>query len=180
VGEGTDEELMHQFFQGDPGAFNALFDRHAPAVHSFLTRMVRNRQLADDLLQTTFLSVVRSRGRFEAPDRVLPWFLSIAANAARDAMRRHSNRNEELTATGQMPESSEGETLSDPVLRRRLEAALDTLPPEQKEVVLLHLVQGWSFEDIAQSHQLNAATVRVRAHRGLKKLRALLGHLGEA
>jgi RNA polymerase sigma factor (sigma-70 family) len=169
---------MQQFCSGDPSAFDALFQRHAPAVHAFLTQMVGDRALADDLLQITFLSVVRSRGRFDPPSRVAPWFFAIAANAARDALRRKSRRGEQLTPTGQVPEGEAAVApAGDPAMRKRIEAALLTLPLEQREVVLLHLVHGWTFEDIAEAMQVSPVTARVRAHRGMKALRGLLSGL---
>ena len=82
-----DEMLMERFLGGDTSAFDALFLRYAVRVHAYLRRMVGT-TTADDLTQTTFLSVVRSRDRFQRGARFRPWLYAIASNAARDFVRR--------------------------------------------------------------------------------------------
>jgi len=67
--------------------------------------------------------------------------------------------------------------IGDPALRKQIDAALQQLSIEQREAVLLHLVEGWEFEDIAEALQIATVTARVRAHRGSKKLRVLLGQV---
>src|SRR3954454_14039530 len=90
---------MEQFCRGDETAFDALYERHAPPVLAFLTRMVRDAALAEDLLQTTFLSVVRARGRYQPGTAVRAWVFAIATNAGRDALRRRRARREDLSST---------------------------------------------------------------------------------
>jgi RNA polymerase sigma-70 factor (ECF subfamily) len=177
MGEPTDEELMGLFCQGKEVAFETLFERHAANVHSYLRRIVRHADLAEDLLQMTFLSVVRSRDRYVQGSPVAPWIFSIAANAARDVLRRdrrllEAMRDEPLGEAITVP-------MPDPGLARKIEAALAELPLRQREIVVLHHVLGWRFEEIAQAVGANATTVRVQAHRAGGKLRALLGHLWE-
>src|SRR3954447_325155 len=96
MGEPSDEALMDRFCLGDEAAFDELHRRHGRDVHAFLSRMVRDPALAEDLLQTTFLSIVRSRGRYEKGAPVGPWFFTIAANAARDALRKRRTSLEDL------------------------------------------------------------------------------------
>ncbi|NTX53536.1 RNA polymerase sigma factor, partial [Myxococcus sp. CA039A] len=91
MGSPSDEELMERFCDGAPDAFEALFARHSGRVQGFLTRMVRDGPLAEDLLQTTFLSVIRARGRYEPGTRFIPWLMTIAANAARDTLRHRQH-----------------------------------------------------------------------------------------
>lgn len=179
MGPATDEELMDRFCLGDESAFDELYSRHSRDVQAFLGRMVRDPALAEDLLQTTFLSVVRSRGRYEKGAPVGPWFFAIAANAARDALRRRRTSVEDL-ATETLPEGSQSDSLPDPGMARLIEDAFAELPAQQREAVLLHRVHGWSFDAIAKSLGVSAAAVRVRAHRGYEKLREKLGHLEQA
>jgi RNA polymerase sigma factor (sigma-70 family) len=169
----TDEELMERFCDGEPAALEALFTRHAGGVQGFLTRMVHDGALAEDLLQTTFLSVVRSRGRYERGTRFAPWLMTIAANAARDALRRRQHREAYTREAPEPPSSAPME--GDPGMRRQLEDALRQLPAEQREAVLLHKLEGWSFEEIASLRGISTSAARVRAHRGYEKLRHLLG-----
>jgi RNA polymerase sigma-70 factor (ECF subfamily) len=157
-----------------------LHQRYAPAVLAYLTRMLRDSALAEDLLQTTFLSFVRARGRYEAGTNVRAWLYAIATNAARDALRRHRARLERLTDTGAPPEAT-AETIDprDPGAARAIEAALAQLPPDQREAVVLHKLQELSFEEIAEALEISVGAAKVRAHRGYQRLRALLGPIGE-
>lgn len=99
----TDEALMEAFRGGDAQAFDALFRRHAPLVRGYLLRLVMgDHAQADDLVQATFLSVVRARGRFLRGARFKPWLYAIATNAARDARRRR--KLEAVTDDGSLPD----------------------------------------------------------------------------
>ncbi|GEL70840.1 RNA polymerase sigma factor [Myxococcus virescens] len=173
----TDEALMERFRDGAQDAFEDLFARHAPRVQGFLARMVRNGALAEDLLQATFLSVIRSRGRYEPGTRFTPWLMTIAANAARDALRhqRHVDAyaSQEDSATPASPAPDD----SDPSLRRHLLDALQQLHPDHREAVVLSKVEGWSFEEIGALRGISPGAARLRAHRGYEKLRELLGEL---
>ncbi|AKJ04545.1 RNA polymerase sigma factor CarQ [Archangium gephyra] len=175
----TDEELMERFCDGDQAAFEALFARHAGRVRGFLARMVRDGPLAEDLLQTTFLSVIRARGRYEPGTRFAPWLLTIGANAARDALRRRQHV-EAYSRESEPAPSSVQPGVGDPGMRRQLEDALQQLHPDQREAVILSKVEGWSFEEIASMRGISVVAARVRAHRGYEKLRQLLGGLEEA
>jgi RNA polymerase sigma-70 factor (ECF subfamily) len=178
----SDEELMERFCQGDEAAFEALFSRHASGVQAFLQRMVRDRPLAEDLTQTAFLSFVRARGRWVRGSGVRPWLYGIAANAARDTLRRSSKHLEDVSATGELPAGdSVAPALSDPALARQLEGALARIPEQQREAVILHHLDGFSFAEIAETLGVSVTAAKLRAHRGYEKLRELLGHLeGEA
>jgi RNA polymerase sigma factor (sigma-70 family) len=172
----SDEELMERYQQGDSRAMEAIFERHASGVHAFLSRMVNDRALADDLLQTTFLSVVRSADRFQSGLRLVPWLLTIAGNAARDTLRRKKLQVEVLHDDDetQAPEPSVEPAMSDPGQRRNIEAAFAQLPVQQRECVVLHKLEGMSFEQIAQMLEITETAARIRAHRGYEKLRELL------
>jgi RNA polymerase sigma-70 factor (ECF subfamily) len=170
---------MERFCDGEQAAFEALFARHAGRVQGFLARMVRDGPLAEDLLQTTFLSVIRARGRYEPGTRFAPWLLTIAANAARDALRRRQHVEAYSKERDPSP-ASVPPGVGDPGMRRRLEDALQQLHPDQREAVILSKVEGWSFEEIASMRGISVGAARVRAHRGYEKLRQLLDGLEEA
>jgi RNA polymerase sigma-70 factor (ECF subfamily) len=165
---------MNRFCQGDTAALETLFDRHSAGVHGFLSRLVRDGALAEDLLQTTFLSVIRSRDRYRPGAPVLPWLLTIAGNAARDTLRRSRLQVEVLAGDTAPPEPSAEQVHSDPAARKRIEAAFAALPEQHREAVLMHKVNGLSFEEIGEALGITATAARIRAHRGYEKLRGLL------
>lgn len=174
----SDEALMERFCAGDTAAFDVLFVRHAPAVRGYLGQLLKSAQTADDLTQQTFLSLVRSRGRFIAGHRFKPWLYAIATNAARDALRR--GHTESLTDDGALPDSpAEPAPESDRGLKRQVLAALHQLPLAQREAIFMHRFEGLSFADIAQAAGVPESTVKVRAHRGYQRLRELLQGLWE-
>ncbi len=171
----TDEELMQRYCDGDVRALEALFDRRSGAVHGFLARMVRDEALAEDLLQSTFLSVVRSADRYQRGSPLMPWLLTIAGNAARDALRRRRTSIEVPSPDDATSPEPVGEpAVSDPFARARIERAFEQLPAQQREAVLLHKVHGLSFDDIAAALDISPTAARIRAHRGYEKLRELL------
>lgn len=174
----TDEQLMERFKAGDEAAFDPLFNRHSQGVYAFLVRMVRDRELAQDLLQTTFLSMVRSRGRYENGTSFSSWLMTIAANAARDSLRRQKRGAAVMDVVARTEsEKTTQQAASDHGARREIEAAFQQLPVQQREAVILHKLNGWSFEQIAEQLGISMTAARIRAHRGYEKLRSLLGHL---
>jgi RNA polymerase sigma factor (sigma-70 family) len=169
---------MERFCRGDESAFEILYARYAAAVLAFLTRMVRDGALAEDLLQVTFLSVVRARGRYQPGSTVRSWVFAIAANAGRDALRRRRSRREDLTAS----ETPSGATAApadvrDPAAARVVQEALMRLPFDQREAVVLHKLHDLSFEEIAKALGITVSAAKVRAHRGYHRLRELLSPL---
>lgn len=178
--EPTDEQLMERFCAGESSACEQLFSRHGRRVDALMKSMVRDEALAEDLVQTTFLSVVRSKDRYTPGHPVLPWIFTIATNAARDVLRRKGLKIEELSDTGELPRDIAGgaSAETDPGLRKAVEQALSKLPQSHREVVVLHKVQGLSFVEIADALGITSAAARIRAHRGYERLRELLAPLG--
>lgn len=176
----ADDALMARFCKGDEAAFDLLYERYARPVHAFLCRMVRDEALAEDLLQMTFLSVVRARGRYVPGTAVRAWIYAIAANAGRDALRRRRTRREDFSETGAPREmAAPAGAEADPAAARAVEEALMKLSDDQREAVVLHKMQELSFEEISTALGISVGAAKVRAHRGYTRLRELLAPLGE-
>lgn len=175
----SDEALMERFCSGESGAFDTLYQRYAAPLRGYLLRMAGSGAVADDLVQLTFISVVRSRGRFIAGSRVRPWLYAIATNAARDQVRRR--HGEELTGPEEMRAHDTGvdPMVRDAGLEQRVRRALDQLPAAQREAIVLHRWEGLSFAEIAEAVGISETAAKVRAHRGYERLRALLSDLKE-
>lgn len=175
----SDEVLMVRFCDGELSAFEVLFQRYAQVIRSYLARLV-GAVHADDLAQATFLSVVRARGRFDRKARFKPWLYAIATNAARDYLRK---RREELTQTGQLPSEladEKGSETRDEGLERTVQSALRQLPESQRAAIVMHRFQNLSFGEVAQALDVSESAVKVRAHRGYKRLRELLKGLWDS
>ncbi|MBA2419957.1 MAG: sigma-70 family RNA polymerase sigma factor [Thermoleophilaceae bacterium] len=162
---------------GDPRAFEVLYDRHSGAAFSLAYRMVGNRVTAEDVSQEAFLSIWRSRLRYRS-DRgsVRTWVLGIVHHRAIDALRRnlvHERRR--ATAEG-LEERQEAPELTDVEVARRDEArqvrsAIGTLPSEQSRVVELAYFGGFTHSQIAEMLGTPIGTVKGRMRLGLEKLR---------
>ena len=170
---------MAAFLRGEVAAFDALFRRYESRLRAYLTRMSGSRTAAEDLLQTTFLSVVRARGRFRPGAAVRPWLYAIATNAARDWLRRSGPRTEPLDEALDAPEAVAEEAGFDPGLDKAVHEALNQLPENQRLPIVMHRFQGLSFGEIAEALGLSRGAAKLRAHRGYERLRELLAPLKE-
>lgn len=159
---------------GDESAFDELFRRHAPLLLRLMQRDLGDREEARNLVQQTFLQLHRSRSDFRDGERLRPWLITIALNLKREHFRRTRRRPT-------VPLEDEAGPPVDAVGARRQEArrdllrALSRLPPEQREVILLHWMEGLSFAEVAACVGATTTAVKVRAHRGYVAMRGLLG-----
>ena len=169
--------------QGDPRAFELLYDRHGGAAFSLAYRMVGNRVNAEDISQEAFLSIWRSRLRYQ-PDRgsVRTWVLGVVHHRAIDALRRHLVHDRRRVGVEGLEERQEAPELTDVEAARREEArnvrnALDTLPEEQCRVIELAYFGGFSHSQIAEMLEMPIGTVKGRMRLGLEKLRNQLSEV---
>jgi RNA polymerase sigma-70 factor, ECF subfamily len=176
----ADEEMMQLIQAGNPRAFELLYDRHGGAAFSLAYRMVGNRVTAEDITQEAFLSIWRSRTRYDqARGSVRTWVLGIVHNRAIDGLRRslvHDRRRE--TAEG-IEERFEARERTDVEAARREEArnvrsALDTLPEDQRKTIELAYFGGFSHSQIAELLNEPIGTVKGRMRLGLEKMRRQL------
>ena len=176
----ADEEVMQLVQDGNPRAFELLYDRHGGAAFSLSYRMVGNRVTAEDVTQEAFLSIWRSRLRYDQTrGSVRTWVLGIVHNRAVDALRRnvvHDRRRETMDGVEERHEARER---TDVEVARREEArtirtALDTLPDEQRKTIELAYFGGYSHSQIADLLSEPVGTVKGRMRLGLDKMRRQL------
>jgi RNA polymerase sigma-70 factor, ECF subfamily len=176
----ADEEMMQLVQAGDPRAFELLYDRHGGAAFSLAYRMVGNRTSAEDVTQEAFLSIWRSRLRYDqARGSVRTWVLGIVHNRAIDALRRsvtHDGRRETMDG---VEERFEARDRTDVEAARREEArsvrsAIAELPEDQRRTIELAYFGGFSHSQIAELLNEPIGTVKGRMRLGLEKLRRQL------
>jgi RNA polymerase sigma-70 factor (ECF subfamily) len=176
-----EEELMDRYLAGDRAAFAALFGMLAPRVHGFFLRSFGARDVADDLLQTTFLKLHRARDTFRPGAKVRPWVFGIAARVRADELRRRYRLPRTVTdealedlrfsVAPPKPEASE--------IATRVQAAIAELPEGQRVVVLLHRFEGMTFGEIGEALGAAEGAVRIRAFRAYATLRRKLEDLSD-
>ncbi|WP_425599807.1 RNA polymerase sigma factor [Luteimonas aestuarii] len=178
----SDESLMLAWAAGDATAFETLYGRHRQRLYRFLLRQLRDGPLADELFQDIWQKVVTARHGWRPEALFTTWLYRIAHNRLADHWRALQHRppapDDADARTERVPDPDTPERqLSDFEQRRQLQVALDTLPPEQREVVLLRLEQELTLEEIGEVTGVGRETVKSRLRYAMDKLRA---HLGSA
>lgn len=185
---------MLAFRSGNARAFETLVRRHRGPVFNFIFRFTGQKARAEDLLQETWLKVVRSSTEYEPKAKFTTWVYTIARNLCVDSARKESYRQAEsidapADARAEADGRSMGETLPDSSvapdraahnirLRPLLEQALLSLPAEQREVFVLREYSGIAFKDIAVVTGVPENTVKSRMRYALEGLRRKLEELG--
>ena len=177
--EPTDEELMLAYGAGDVTAFQQLYARHRVPLFRHLQRQLRDAALAEEFFQDTWQRVVSARGRYRPEAKFATWLYQIASNRATDHWRAKSHRpdppaNADEITERQPDHDTPERRLSAFEERRRLQLALEELPPEQREAVLLRLEQELSLEEIGEITGVGRETVKSRLRYAMDKLRARL------
>lgn len=171
------EQLMEQYVNGSAAAFDELYRRIAPRMLSYLLRLTRSRDRAEDLLQVTFAKVHRARATYINGAPVMPWVLAIARRSFLDERRASRSRTEDLSSDGTLPEGRDEGAAGSLELAEALERALDRLPDQYREAITLTKITGLSVNEAAEVLGTTPTAVKLRVHRGYEKLRAALASL---
>jgi RNA polymerase sigma-70 factor (ECF subfamily) len=176
--------LMQKYCDGDANAFRQLYALVGPRVLGYLLRMVRDRASADDLVQLTFLKVHRARAAYVRGADPVPWIFAIAHRTFLDHVRGKQRARVKVTDDGAPPEvaaditgAADGAGLDDGgtgELTAATLAALQTLPPAQREAVVLTKLSGKSIAEAAEIAGTTPGAMKVRVHRGYEALRKVL------
>lgn len=178
-----DEQLIGRLAVGDSTALDALYSRYAGVVFALILRIVADRQVAEEVLQEVFLRVWQRAGTYQgARGRVMSWLLGIAHNLAIDEVRRRRRRPQSVGERERAAADSELDLRPSPdadpheeawagLRRARVEAALRTLPPPQRAVLVLAYFDGYTQSEIAARLGEPLGTVKTRMRLGLRKLR---------
>lgn len=166
---------MAAYAAGDEARFAELFDRYAPLLLRVLRRDRIGEADARDLVQQTFLQVHRHRRDYDPKRPLRPWILTIALNLKREWYRRKGSRPEAELSEKVAAQLSTGTPPQERVEhRRRLLYALEPLKPEQREVILLHWLEGIPLPDVARIVGASLSATKLRAHRGYAAMRERL------
>jgi RNA polymerase sigma-70 factor (ECF subfamily) len=176
----ADEDLMGLMRDGEPAAFEVIYDRHSGVAFSIAYRMCGSRAAAEDVVQEAFLSLWRSGARYDRTrGSVRTWVLGIVHNRAIDYLRRsvaHDRRrasDEGIEERVEAPERTELE-VGRRDEAREVRAALEKLPPEQSRVIELAYFGGFTHTEIAELLSAPIGTIKGRMRLGLEKMRLAL------
>jgi RNA polymerase sigma-70 factor (ECF subfamily) len=182
----TDEQLVAAALRGDQRAFAWLVGRYEARLVNYLYRLVRSTEDAHDLAQEVFLKVYQALDRFDPQYRFSTWLFRVAQNAAIDQIRRQ--RLKLVSMTREAPDGGEERdwdfASGDPTpygdLRNRerggaIQQAIDALPWEYRELILMRHFGELSYEEIATVKELPLGTVKNKLFRGRQMLKEKLG-----
>jgi RNA polymerase sigma-70 factor, ECF subfamily len=170
--EPSDVTLVEAAVAGDRRAFATLYRRHARTVHGVLLARLPHSELRD-AMQDTFTQALGRLASLRDPSAFSPWLASIARNLARDWHKRGQQRREIASEPEQLAEvRGHGRDLDDAL---GLLAAMQSLPEDQRELLVLRFVEGSSGPEIAAAVGMTHGSVRVKLHRGVAALRVALG-----
>ena len=185
----SDQEVVVKARAGNEAAYRELLRRYERPVFSLIFRMVRDRALAEDLSQDTFVKVLNALDSYRPEFKFSSWVFKIANNVAIDQLRKReldtlsldgapdARTKEEIEATAlQAVDRTESPLaeLESRELGSRIEDAIGKLRPEYRSCILLRHVEGRSYEEIAEALDLPLGTVKTYIHRARHELREYL------
>ncbi|HZX23135.1 MAG TPA: RNA polymerase sigma factor [Woeseiaceae bacterium] len=182
AGISVDEAVIRRARRGDAGAHESLYRALAPAVYTLALRLVKAPAAAEDMLQETFIEVMRSLPRYRGDASLATWVRRIAVSKCLMHLRSAWNRRAGEFGDGDSHEPVDGGApVADSVgLRMDLEAALASLPAESRVVVWLHDVEGYTHREIGMAMQKTESYSKSQLSRAHRRLRGLLdGGAGE-
>lgn len=181
-----DEDLMELFQGGYDEAYSVIVTRYRERIHQFIFRYTKNHLDSEDLVQETFLRVFRSRNSYERIARFSTWLYTIAQNLIRNQYKRsqrmqmvslNQTDDQEQEVVIDLPDSgvTAEEQLHLSMTMNRLKAALDEIPADFRDVLVMRDIRQLSYEEIMEITDLPMGTVKSRINRGRARLQDLMG-----
>lgn len=173
--EAPDEQLMAAYRDGNAGAFETLYARHRTRLYRFVLRSVKSRPIGEELFQEIWMRVIESRARYKPRARFTTWLYTIAHNHLVDHWRKRGLTLVALEGDdtpGESPDPAEQAQARQSV--ERFAAALQALPPLQREAFLLHEEGELSVAEIAAATGTNEEAAKSRLRYAMTKLKAAM------
>ncbi|MDP2480469.1 MAG: sigma-70 family RNA polymerase sigma factor [Candidatus Palauibacterales bacterium] len=190
----TDQELVRLCLKGQERAAHELVSRYQRPVFSFIFRMVRDRELAEDLAQDTFVRAFDRLAQYDPGYKFSSWLFKVGHNLTVDHIRRReldtvsihgapdavtSDQQEATSVTLESEFERPDELLEARELGASIEEAIERLRPEYRTAILLRHVEGYSYDEISEVMEIPLGTVKTYIHRARAELQDMLGHLRE-
>ncbi len=181
----TDIECIKAYLGGDANALEPMVEKYKRPLYSFILKMTEGREDADEIFQETWFRALKNIHKFQHKN-FLNWLFRIAHNLVIDRARRNKRNISMQTATGgddgdqtledrlPAPGITPAEEVGGIGLGKRIEQAVETLSPEQKQVFLMRMYAGTSFKEIAKTQKCSINTCLARMQYALAKLRSTL------
>lgn len=178
-----DQELVRQYLDGKSSAFEILLSRHKDRIFTHIIVMVKNKSLAEDIFQETFIKVINTlrKGKYNEEGKFLPWVMRIAHNLVIDHFRRNkkmpmvrSDENYDVFATIKRDDENVEQLLINGQIDSDVKKLIEHLPKEQREVVIMRHYLSMSFKEISEKTNVSINTALGRMRYALINLRKLV------
>lgn len=180
----SDQVLLNNYLSGDRAAISQLIDRHTHRVRDYIRMMVKDNDVADDILQETFIKAVRviDEGRYADTGKFLSWILRIAHNQVIDYFRSQKNAKTvsesdagyNMLGTLRFAERTVEDAMISSQIEEDVRRLIERLPAEQREVVVMRYYSGLSFQEIADQTDVSINTALGRMRYALINLRKMI------
>ncbi|MFD1177143.1 RNA polymerase sigma factor [Paenibacillus puldeungensis] len=179
----SDQQLADRMAQGDQEAFEMLITRYHGPLLSYVTTQLRDRGKAEDIVQETFVRLIRHLKRYGELEQLRPWLYKVALNLCRDYWRSASYRSE-LTPADELPDDADPSPQAEELLERQetveqLKESLAWLPEIQQEVVRMRFFHELKLQEIADVLDLPLSSVKSNLYGALRKLKRVLAKTAE-
>lgn len=183
----NDNELIQHYLKGDDDALRSLIERHKRKIFSTIYLLVKDRDLADDLFQDTFIKVINTLrgGNYHEEGKFLPWVLRIAHNLVIDYFRRqkrmlmvHDTDEYSIMDTLKLTDDNVEDKMVKEQILNQVKLLIDELPEDQREVVIMRHYKDMSFKEIADVTNVSINTALGRMRYALINLRKIIDAKG--
>ncbi len=180
----TDAQLLTQFGEGDEGAFNEIVNRYKNSLYAFLKQFLNQHDLVEDVFQETFLQLFSSRDSFDTNRPLRPWLFTIAANKAKDTLRKNQRTAavsigtltpedemsfEEVLNTLSKNEERPFEQLERQEASNHVNEVIANLPDTLREILIMAYFNRFSYKQMAEILSIPIGTVKSRLHTAVAK-----------
>ncbi|MEA3479317.1 MAG: sigma-70 family RNA polymerase sigma factor [Bacteroidota bacterium] len=180
----SDKVLINEYLQGNQASLEKLIRRHKNRVYAYILMVVKDKQLADDIFQDTFIKVIKTirAGSYKEEGKFIQWVMRIAHNLIIDHFRKskripvidNDNDDFDIFDTVRITDDSIEERLVIEQIHKDVRELIEYLPTEQKEVLMMRHYADMSFRDIAEQTDVSINTALGRMRYALINLRKLI------
>ena len=180
AGSMSDAALVRRVLDGDPRAFTLLVDRHLQPCLRFATRMLGNRQDAEDVTQDALLRAYRAIATYDLEGNFRTWLFAILVNRCRTSLLQRSRYvRRVLTDDDAILDATAADRAGATELRIEIERALARLDPDQREAFLLKHVEQLGYDEMAAVTGAGVSALKMRVKRACERLQELLGEVND-
>ena len=180
----TDGELLTHYMEGEEAAFSEIVSRYKNGLYAFLRMFLNRRELVEDVFQETFLQLFNSRESFDTSRALRPWLFTIAANKAKDALRKWQRKNaipigtmtdsEEMSFDDMLNSVSSDSTMPYDQLQKdetalRVRRIISDMPENLREILVFAYFNRFSYKQMAEILSIPIGTVKSRLHTAVSR-----------